>query len=100
MLDPKGDQILTIADYGKVSLWDVKGDLDLPANVFKLQAQVITGCELQNNELQVISTTLWYKLKDDYNEKAREHYKTCQYREYNFWARFNPEEAKAIIAKK
>ncbi len=60
---PKGDQILTIADYGKVSLWDVKGDLDLPANVFKLQAQVITGCELQNNELQVISTTLWYKLK-------------------------------------
>jgi WD40 repeat protein len=97
---PKGDQILTLEDYGKATLWDVRADLDLPANLFKLQAQVITGCELQNNELQVISITLWYKLKDDYNEKAKEHYKVCKYREYNFWSRFYPEQAKKILTLK
>jgi len=55
----------------------VKGDLDLPADLFELQAKATTGLELnvETVETQFISHDQWCSLKDDFYKRAKEHLK-------------------------
>jgi hypothetical protein len=55
-----------------------------------------TGAELnrETNEIQLISKNKWSKLKNEYYDDAKEHYKRCAYPEYNLWRRLYPEDAK------
>ena len=73
-------------------------DIDIPGDLFKSQAIEFTGNKLniKTNEIEAIPTEQWYKLKEEYYIKAREHYKRCKYRKYNLWSRFFPEEARKI----
>jgi WD40 repeat protein len=89
-------QVLKQIDDSFIS--DLKGDLDLPADLFKLQIMVVTGCELNidTNQVVPLQAEHWHKLNEEYKNKAREHYKTCNYPEHNFWRRFFPEEARMI----
>lgn len=98
VFSPDGKQILTASVSAMVRLWYMEADLDFPPNLFKLQALVTTGCELniETGEIQLIASERWHKLKQDYFNKAREHYKVCKYPQYNLWRRFNQEDAKKI----
>lgn len=98
VFSPDGKQVLTSFD-STARLWLVASDLDIPIKLFKLQAKVNTGVELipETGKLHCIPSDQWHKLKEEYNIKARKHYETCKYREYNLWARFFPEEAKRLV---
>jgi WD40 repeat protein len=101
VFSPDGKQILTVSNVNTVCVWAVEGDLDMPVELFKLQAKSITGCQLsvETNELQMIQSDEWNQIKEEYYIKAKEHYKICKYPEHNLWARFFPEEAKLIRPK-
>ena len=91
--------VFTEALYDNTAgLWKIRSDLDIPGDLFKLQAQVATGYELNigTASLQVIPSNQRYSLKGEDNIKARAHYKTCKYPEYNFWNRCYPEEARKL----
>ncbi|MEO6000252.1 MAG: hypothetical protein ABIN89_25670 [Chitinophagaceae bacterium] len=91
-------QILTAGANGTTTIWNFGGDLDIPADLFQLQARVITGVELnpETGELSVILPEVWYKLKDEYHRSASEHYKICHYPVYNFWRQSHAVEAEAV----
>jgi len=44
----------------------------------------------------VLPSNIWFRLNEEYNNKAKQHYKACKYPEYNFWRRFNNDEAVKI----
>jgi hypothetical protein len=72
--------------------------MDLLPVLFKLQAQVTTGVELnsETNELKSIGRKQLLALQKKYYQEARDHYEVCQHPEYNLWARLFPEEAKIL----
>ncbi len=47
-------------------------------------------------ETQFISHDQWYSLKNDFYNRAEEHYKTCKYPADNLWRLFYTEEAERI----
>lgn len=88
------NKILTWSFDSTVRLWQrikktdtVGADLDYPADLFKLQAQVLTGVELDpvTNELKVIGVNKWMGLSLKWNELSIKHLKTCKYPHYNYW---------------
>ena len=85
-------------DRDKIHIWKIKGDFDIPTELFKLQAIVVTGINLNTdaNVIKPVPPDQWFKLKDDYLKKASEHYKVCKYPQHNLWKRFFPKEAKEI----
>jgi len=98
-----GHTLLTGSSDSTCRIWNIEGDLDIPPELFKLQTDVITGgtFNLQTREVDFIQTEEWLennwnKLNEKYQSKAKEHYKTCRYPEYNYWRRFYPEEASKI----
>lgn len=96
VFSPGAKFILITAYDSTARLWPILADLDLPVDLFKLQAQVITGVEYNvvTGETECIPAKEWYSLKEKYNNQAKEHYKICKYSNYNFWGRFNNGEAK------
>ncbi len=90
--------ILTAGYDSTAQLWEIEGDLDLPVNLFRLQAKAITGVEydFETSETQPIKTERWNALKEQYNSQASEHYKVCRYPQYNLWRRFNKNEAEKL----
>ncbi len=102
VFSPDGKKVLT-ADWNQTArVWNIGADFDFSADLFKLQARVMTGCELNTttNEIQLIQTDHWNKLKADYLTLAREHYKICKYPESNLWRRFFTAEAQQFHPKK
>jgi WD40 repeat protein len=71
---------------------DIEGDLDIPADLFKLQAECLTGTELnkETNEMQLINATKWYQINDEYYIKGKKHYTECKYQKYNLWYKLYP----------
>jgi WD40 repeat protein len=98
IFNPDGTKVIT-GDHS-AHLLDVEGDMDIPADLLKLEIKVATGTKLnvETGETNVISKDEWYRLMDEYTNKAKEHYKTCKYSTHNFWKLFFPEEAKKISA--
>ena len=82
--------IVTASSDSTAELWEVQGDLDLPPDLFGLQARAATGVELNTvtYELNFIPAVRWKKIKEEYTTKAREHYRICRYSRYNFWKKF------------
>lgn len=94
---PDGTRILSTGNNTTL-LWNIGGDLDIPEDLFDKQSQAVTGCRLNTitNEIEVLPANIWFRLNEDYNNKAKQHYKTCKYPEHNFWRRFNSDEALKI----
>ncbi len=95
-----GTQLLTAGADKTARIWDAGTDMDIPGDLFKLQAKACTGYELniETGKIEIIPYKEWDKLKEQYNQKAKEHYKTCRYRKHNFWSLFNPEDAGKLAA--
>ena len=90
--------IITMSTGGSFRFWDIGADLDIPYGLFQRQIQVLTGTEFRPfaQEVKCIGPLRWRQLREDYERRAREHYKTCKYPKYNLWRRFHPEEAAKI----
>ncbi len=72
-------------------------DLDMPAALYKKQAMVLSGTQLNlsTGEMEDIPPLQWQQLKKEYMAEAAEHYRHCTYRYFNIWARIYP----ALAAK-
>lgn len=90
-----GRSILTAGRDSKVYLIKIPGDLDMPASLFKLQAQTLTGVKYNpgTNETECLLPEQWNAINEQYQKEAKAHYKTCKYPGYNVWRRFNMEAA-------
>lgn len=99
VFSPDGKSILMTTWNSTARLWNLWEDMDIPGDLFKLQAMKITGCRLRSgsNQIEVIPAPEWHKLEDEYNDKARKHYQICRYPEYNLWRRFIPEEERKSV---
>jgi WD40 repeat protein len=93
VVSPDEKWIASLTKENKLFLWELEGDLDIPEHLFKLQAQVITGVELnmETAETQGIPKEKWILLKNEYNNRAKYHYSYCRYRKYNIWKGFTRE---------
>ncbi len=91
-------RVLTWSADMTARIWNVEVDLDIPATLFKLQIQALTGTFLgvSSQEVTLLPVADWQAKRQQYEQQAREHYKTCQHPNANLWARFYPEEAKKI----
>jgi len=100
VFNPDQTSILTANRDSNATLLSVPGDLDIPKSLFKLQVQELTGARYntKTNETECLSPSQWHSLNNDYESKAKEHYKECKYRQYNVWRRFNAEEANKVLS--
>jgi WD40 repeat protein len=92
VFSPDGRWIATASKDNTARVWPLGGDLDIPSDLLKIQAETITGLELSltANEIKFIPKRQWYRLKDEYYTKARQHFRECKYPEYNLWRRLHP----------
>lgn len=83
---------------GAVLKWDITVDYDFPPDKIKLQVMALTGTKFNPETMEVedIDPEEWRKIKKEYMEFAREHYKTCKYPHANVFRRLFPEEAKKV----
>jgi WD40 repeat protein len=88
---PDGRYILTTG-ITTAAIWEIEGDMDLPAKLFKLQARAVTGEEYvpDNSETRCINAKDWYPERDQYDKQAGQHSAVCKYPRYNLWRRFQP----------
>ncbi|EON74872.1 hypothetical protein ADIS_4667 [Lunatimonas lonarensis] len=79
-------------------VWEIDADLDFPTEHFFQQVEALTGNTLNEKtlELEVLEPELWKSKKEQYEKIAREHFKVCKHPKANWWASFNPEEAKKL----
>lgn len=94
VFSPDAKSILT-ASGNVAHIWEMESDLDIPAKLFQLQTLALTGVryDIETGETQCIPLGEWYKLKNQYDNEAGTHYKSCKYQPYNWWGRFNHEKA-------
>jgi WD40 repeat protein len=92
------NSILTCSFDGTAKVWNIESDLDFPPEHFSLQVEAMTGTNLNMDtlEVEVMEPEEWKIKKAQYEEIAREHYKVCKHPKANWWASFNPEEAKRL----
>ncbi len=78
------------------------GDLDISTSLLELQVLMASGYrfDFENNEKISLSPKEFREKKREYDSLAKEHYKTCRYPEFNFWKRFNIEDAEKIRQEK
>lgn len=76
----------------------LKGDLDLPADLFQLQTLATTGVMLDvtTGETRSIENDVWRSFKKQYEQEASSHFENCKFPQFNFWKLAN---FKANIAK-
>ena len=89
VFSPDGKSIL-VASSNNAHLFEIAGDLDIPPDLFQLQAYVATGASYnaETGETECMPRDKWLELKKQYDSRAKAHYETCKYREYNWWFRF------------
>lgn len=94
---PDGKLVLTVSDT-TAYIWNIEADLDIPSDLFRLQINAITGGEfnVEISAIHSIPLIQYQKIKEEYDTRAREHYKICKYPAYNLWRRFNPKEAEKL----
>lgn len=85
-----GHDIITWCWGENITIWRLGTDLDLPPTLFKEQAAVMTGWELDEStgELQLIETERWRKLYKALKNKSKEHSSNCKFPEFSFWHYF------------
>ena len=95
VFSPDSKWILTAGYDSTVRLWGIAGDLDMPTSLFELQAKATTGVayNIETGETMCIPAKEWAALKEEYDNRGREHYKNCKYHQYNLWRRFNHDDA-------
>jgi WD40 repeat protein len=91
-------QILSWSIDKTIRLWNIKVDLDIPPSLYALQVKVFLGLEMdmETKELLVLDPVIREQMLQEYEKKAREHYKVCKYPEANVWRRFHIEEAEKV----
>ncbi|MCP5103144.1 MAG: hypothetical protein GY950_07190 [bacterium] len=91
-------RILTWSRDGTTRLWDIGVDWDYPIDKIKLQVKALTGTKFDTTtmEIEFIEPDEWRKIKKEYMEFAREHYKTCKYPHANVFRKLFPKEAEKI----
>ena len=89
-------KILTWSRDGTARIWDIGVDLDFPKSKIKLQVQALTGVKLNTNnmEIEVIGHDKWIKIKKEYLEFIKKHYKSCKYPQYDVYHKLFPEDVK------
>jgi len=61
-------------------------DIDIPADLFQLQAIAITGYRLtEYNQIEKLSATDLKAVRREYEAEASRHYKNCHYKQFNLW---------------
>jgi hypothetical protein len=82
--------------YTKILPFDVThGDLDFPVKLFRNQLESVCGAKLDSmNNLVPLDRDAYNTVTKNWMEKAEEHYKTCKFKSYNYWAHCFPEKAK------
>lgn len=97
VFSPDDRWILTAGYDSTAQINEIKGDLDLPPALFKLQAKTITGMEYNTSTSETQSLTLqdWINLKKKFLQQAEQHFKVCKYPGFNFWKRFHNSESPA-----
>lgn len=99
-MDGRFIAVISRKEEGKetVNVWNTGGDWDIPSNLFKLQAQVMTGMSLDavKDKFDWIPASQWQVMKQEYETKIRQHYKQCKYPTQNVWAQFHSKEAATI----
>jgi WD40 repeat protein/Tfp pilus assembly protein PilN len=91
-------RILTQSKDGTAKLWDTGVDVDFPTDKIKLQILALTGTELdaETRQVKFIQLEEWEKVKKEYMDFAREHYRKCKYPYANVFRRLFPEEAEKV----
>ncbi len=96
-----GRRILTWSKDSTVRLWQKldaihpdSADLDCPPELFKLQAEAMTGVELNplSKEISYIPVLEWVNRFNLWWIESEKHFQKCKYPEYNYWARIIKEE--------
>lgn len=87
-------RILTLGEDSTMHYWVQspaalysRPDKDLPPDLLKLQAQVITGATIDysTNETTSIPIAKWRELQRQWQLQARAHFNKCRYPEGNYW---------------
>lgn len=71
-------------------------DKDIPADLFKLQLETLTGARLDQKKggIEYIPVNDWQKLYKEWEIKSKAHYAACKYKEHNYWACCFPNTAR------
>jgi hypothetical protein len=90
VFSPDGKHIIIASRAGKVLLWDIEDDPDLPPDLFELQVAALTGTTLQEDtqEVKCLPLKEWQGKRQAYEQRAKEHYQQCRYPSANLWYRF------------
>lgn len=82
--------ILTLSYDGVVRLSPMPGDLDMPAEMYVLQTEALTGTRLnpKQGNIVVIPVQTLKHLQGEYSKLARAHAKKCKYPRQNVYLRF------------
>ncbi len=88
-----GEKIYTHDTLGNLLVYSA--DLDMPAALYKKQAMVLSGSQLNlsTGEIENLPPLQWQQLKKEYMAEAAEHYHHCNYLNFNIWANIYPELA-------
>jgi hypothetical protein len=94
-LSDNGEAIYLTDTLGTLSVHGA--DFDMPATLYKKQAMVLSGSQLNlaTGEIEDIAPLQWQQLKKEYMAEAADHYRHCTYRTFNIWANIYP----ALAAK-
>ena len=61
-------------------------DIDIPADLFQLQAIAITGYRLtEYNQIEKLSAKDLKAVRREYEAEASRHYANCHYKQFNLW---------------
>jgi len=78
-----GNRCMILSTDGKIRWLNNEGDLDMDPELFKLQVQAQTGLRftVSTGQTDVLRLAEWENIKKEYEEKTRQHYQICRYRD-------------------
>ena len=73
-------------------------DIDIPADLFQLQAIAITGYRLtKSNQIEKLSAKELIAVRNKYEAEASRHYANCHYKQFNLWKQLkNRREGRSV----
>jgi energy-coupling factor transporter ATP-binding protein EcfA2 len=87
-------RIITYGQDSTARVWQLspaavlqQPDKDLPPDLLKLQAQVLTGAFINDttSEVNYLPLSEWKTLRDQWLQEAQLHYEECRYPAANYW---------------